>query len=112
MTTKLILKILVTLKPRLYSISSNLNITKKYIAITLSLVYLKKAYSYFGVCSTYLNILSYKYIPSYLLFFEVKSQFKINYEVDLNRILICTGAGIAPMISFFFDLNLYKLKKN
>jgi sulfite reductase alpha subunit-like flavoprotein len=109
---KLLLKSANHLKPRLYSISSNKKISKNFTNITLAVVKYIKNYLNIGVCSLFLSVMPYKYISSYSIFFKVNSQFKINKSNNIRRVFICTGAGLAPIVSFLIELCLMKKKSN
>ncbi|XP_066533388.1 nitric oxide synthase, inducible-like [Hoplias malabaricus] len=106
------------LKPRLYSVSSSLDLHPHEVHLTVSVVEYRtqdgKGPLHHGVCSTWLNAL--KEGQSVPCFIHGSSSFHLPPDPTTPAVLIGAGSGIAPFRSFwqqrFHDMKMTGLKQS
>ena len=107
-------EILPTITPRYYTCSSSYNKNNKTIELIISLVSWKgpKNDIRFGLTSNYFNDLykskSFLKADEFVNFNLKESTFKLSDDLSIPMLMICTGSGIAPFISFLEELEFNK----
>ena len=107
-----------TINPRYYTCSSSYNKNNKIIELIITLVSWKGPNKdmRFGLTSNYFNDLykskSFLNNDEYVSLNFKESTFKLPDNLTTPMLMICTGSGIAPFISFLEELEFDKNKNN
>lgn len=101
-----LIKILPKISPRYYTIASSPNHITNKLDIAITLVSWKnyKGESRFGLTSNYFNILYKSNSKESLRVVIKKSSFRLPEKLSTQMMMICTGSGIAPFVSFLQEL--------
>ena len=111
-----LIQILPSIIPRYYTCSSSFNKNQELLEIIITLVKLKgpSEEKRYGLTSNFFNDLFTSKLftkkDCYVNMIVKESVFKIPKEVSIPMIMVCTGSGIAPFISFLNEFDI--MKKN
>ena len=107
-----------TITPRYYTCASSFNKNNNLIEIIITLVGWKgpKGDKRYGITSNYINDLfiskSFQKKDEYLNILIKPSEFKLPANLQTPMLMLCTGSGIAPFISFLQEFESIKNKNN
>ena len=102
-----LMKILPKISPRYYTIASSPNHISNKLDIAITLVSWNnyKGERRYGLTSNYFNTLYQNNSKESLRVVIKKSSFKLPEQLSTPMMMICTGSGIAPFISFLQELD-------
>ena len=107
-----LIKILPLIQPRYYTVSSSNKLLKNKFELSITLVNWEnyKKEKIYGLVSNYIRNLNENFKKKEIVkFFNKKSSFKLP-EKNIEKIpllMICTGTGISPFISFLKEFGFY-----
>ena len=107
-----------SISPRYYTCASSLNKNNNIIEIIITLVSWKgpQGDKRYGMTSNYINDLfttkSFQKNEEYATISLKPSKFKFPFHLQTPMLMICTGSGIAPFISFLQEFDSIKSKNN
>lgn len=102
-----LIKILPKMFPRYYTVASSPNNKKNKFDIAITLVNWKNSQNkeVYGLTSNYLNYLFSNGKTDSLRIMVKGSSFKLPNDLNTPMLMMCTGTGIAPFISFLQEMN-------